>query len=181
MTGQYLEFVPLTLDTYIFKWNDRLSINERIQLITQLFRAFSYVHHEGLLHRDISYTNILIKQHIDGSVFLKVADFGLAKHPHIRLTRPGTEFKGSLNDSNLRIIGFENYEVRHEVFALAFIICYILTGKKELSAIKDDTVFEFFETATSPDLTCRFNAVNEMAQAFQRLIPHIRELSSRKL
>lgn len=176
-----MEFVPLTLNTYIFKWNDRLSINERIRLITQLFRAFSYIHHEGLLHRDISYTNILVKQHIDGSVFLKVADFGLAKHPHIRLTRPGTEFKGSLNDSNLRIIGFENYEVRHEVFALAFIICYILTGKKELSAIKDDTVFEFFETATSPDLNRRFNAVNEMAQAFHRLIPHIRELSSRKL
>ncbi|MEK4512499.1 protein kinase domain-containing protein [Paenibacillus sp. FSL K6-2524] len=176
-----MEFVPLTLDKYIFKWNDRLSIIARIQLITQLFRAFSYIHHEGLLHRDISYTNILIKKHTDGSVFLKVADFGLAKHPHIRLTRPGTEFKGSLNDSNLRIIGFENYEVRHEVFALAFIICYILTGKKELSAIKDESVYEFFETATSPDLNRRFNTVNEMAQSFRRITPRIQELSSRKL
>lgn len=53
--------------------------------------------------------------------------------------------------------------------------------KKELSAIKDESVYEFFETATSPDLNRRFNTVNEMAQSFRRITPRIQELSSRKL
>ncbi|QKS45653.1 protein kinase [Paenibacillus cellulosilyticus] len=176
-----MELASHTLDKYIFIWNDRLFMQERIRLITQLFRAFSYIHAKGFLHRDISYTNILIKSFDDDSVFLKVADFGLAKHPHIRLTRPGTEFKGSLNDSNLRVIGFEKYEVRHEVFALAFIICYILTGKKELSAIKDEMIFRFFETATNPEINIRFKSVDEMAEAFRKLTPYIRNLSKIRL
>lgn len=180
-TSYTMEFVPQTLDKYISKWNDRLLIQKRIGLIKQLFRAFSYIHSKGFLHRDISYSNILVKEHDDGSVILKVADFGLAKHPHIRLTRPGTDFKGSLNDSNLRIIGFEKYEVRHEIFALAFIICYILTGKKELSAIKDDDVLQFFETATNPDPQLRFSNVKEMEEAFQLLIPRILKLTTLKL
>ncbi|WP_164515129.1 protein kinase domain-containing protein [Paenibacillus lentus] len=180
-TSYTMEFIGLTLDEYIRKWNDRLLIKQRIVLIKQLFRAFSYIHSKGFLHRDIAYSNILVKQHDDGSVILKIADFGLAKHPHIRLTRPRTDFKGSLNDSNLRIIGFENYEVRHEVFSLAFIICYILTGKKELSAIKDDGVIQFFETATNPDLNRRFNNVKEMDETFQLLTPRILNLTSRKL
>jgi hypothetical protein len=176
-----MEFADATLDNYIKLMNDRLTMSERIRLITQLFRAFSYIHKEGFLHRDISYQNILVKKYKDNSLFLKVADFGLAKHPHIKLTRPGTDFKGSLNDSNLRVIGFENYEIRHEVFAIAFVICYILTGKKELSAIKDEIVFDFMKIATNPDINKRFSSIDNMAEEFQKLHLHLKKLSKRKL
>ena len=37
----------------------------RINIVNQLFKAFSYIHRKGYLHRDISLTNILLKKYDD--------------------------------------------------------------------------------------------------------------------
>ena len=37
----------------------------RINIVNQLFKAFSYIHRKGYLHRDISLTNIFLKKYDD--------------------------------------------------------------------------------------------------------------------
>lgn len=46
------------------------------------------------------------------------------------MTQQGTEIKGAINDyTDLTAIGFENYEIRHETYALGKVIYFILTGR----------------------------------------------------
>ncbi|CAM4051071.1 protein kinase family protein [Paenibacillus alkaliterrae] len=166
-----MECADETLDRHITRMNDRLPMKSRIRLVSQLFRAFEYIHNENLLHRDISYSNILIKHHEDGTTFIKVADFGLAKDPNRNLTRQGTVIKGVLNDPSLAVTGFENYERRHDIYALSFVINFILTGKKNGLHSTDDAIYEFLSLGIDADLNKRYSNVPEMEAAFQRIIP----------
>lgn len=171
-----MEYADETLDSYITRMNDRLTMNERIRLIKQVFQAFRYIHDKGMLHRDISYTNILIKHHDDKMSLIKVCDFGLVKHPDRNLTRQGTEIKGVLNDPSLARTGFENFEIRHDIYALAFVIYFILTGKKNGISVKDEVVEEFFNIALNSDISKRFSNIPEMSKAFEDIIPNLNVL-----
>lgn len=104
-----MEYMDETLEEYIDKNNNKLSINDRTMLVRQILKAFKYIHSKAALHRDISTKNILVKKYED-VVVLKVSDFGLIKIPNSELTRKGTEIKGSLNDyKSLEILGFDNF------------------------------------------------------------------------
>jgi serine/threonine protein kinase len=100
----------------------------RINLVRQVFRAFSCINSKGVLHRDISTTNILLKIY-DALVVVKVSDFGLVKQKDKKLTSQNTEIKGILNDPKLEMLGFNNYEIRHETFALTRLVYFVITGK----------------------------------------------------
>ena len=49
-------------------------------LLRQMLDGLHYLHHRGILHRDIKGSNILL----NGNGHLKLADFGLARHYHKR-------------------------------------------------------------------------------------------------
>ncbi|NLP52030.1 protein kinase family protein [Bacillus sp. RO1] len=124
-----MEIADKTLEKFYKYNNASISFETRRMLVNQLMLAFEYIHSKAILHRDISYQNILIKQYED-RIMLKVCDFGLVKRPESKLTRVGTEVKGAINDySDLDFIGFENYEIRHETYALSKVVYFLLTGR----------------------------------------------------
>lgn len=124
-----MEYADQTLEKFYKYNNSSLTFTDRKMLIHQLLSAFRYIHSKNILHRDISYHNILIKKY-DDRIMLKVSDFGLVKRPESNLTRVGTEVKGAINDySDLHLVGFENYEIEHETYALSKIIYFMLTGR----------------------------------------------------
>ena len=45
------------------KNNNNITNDIRINIVYQLFKAFSYIHRKGYLHRDISLTNVLLKKY----------------------------------------------------------------------------------------------------------------------
>lgn len=69
-----LEYVP---GKNLLKWADQhqLGIRRRIELFLQVLQAVQYAHDNGVLHRDIKPTNVLVKD--DGQV--RLLDFGVAK------------------------------------------------------------------------------------------------------
>lgn len=159
-----------SLADYILKNNNKLTMNQRVVLINQVFRAFSYIHKKGLLHRDVSYQNILIKHYDDGTV-IKVSDFGLVKSKESTLTRLDSSIKGSLNDPDLVKVGFAKYEVRHEIYALAQIINFILSGRKLANGIfdKSQATKEFILKGLASNIDERYASVDEMAKVFNSL------------
>jgi serine/threonine-protein kinase len=172
-----MELADQTLEKYIEKNNNTIPFIQRKILITQLLKAFEYIHAKGLLHRDISYQNILVKHFEDGSILVKVSDFGLVKRPESKLTRHGTEIKGAINDySDLMVVGFENYEIRHETYALTQVIYFILTGRKTgYHREQNDELRKFILRGIATDKDKRFDSINEIReQLFREVFPSFR-------
>lgn len=149
----YAEYVDETLYDYIIKNNNTLSIEKRKNIAYQIFKAFSYIHSKELLHRDISLTNVLIK-HYDNSDIIKISDFGLVKE----------------KDSNLSIIGFKNYSIEHETYALTRLILFVLTGKTNLEKVKDTKIKEFVLKGINGDVNNRYKNIQEMVSAFNTML-----------
>ncbi|MGC5776627.1 serine/threonine protein kinase [Paenibacillus pabuli] len=159
-----------TLADYIHKNNTKLDMQDRLKLIGQLFSAFIYIHEKELLHRDISYHNILV-HHFDEITVLKVSDFGLVKIPESSLTSDDSSVKGSLNDPDLTKVGFANYEVRHEIYALTQVVNFLLCGKKHGNGIysKSQAVNEYLHRGLAANIEDRFSTVKEMAISFRSM------------
>ena len=168
-TNEYImEFMDCTLYKYIEKNNSKLTQNDRKLMANQILRAFRYIHSKGLLHRDISPKNILLKKYDDVSV-IKVSDFGLVKVPDSNLTTINTEFKGSFNDPRLLTEGFCNYGILHETFAITRIIYFVMSGKTKIGNIKDTNLSSFVNKGLSANLSERFQSVDEMMIAVKEL------------
>lgn len=165
----YAEYADNTIYGYIQKNNQKITMKERYNIIMQVLRGFNYIHSKGVLHRDISFTNILVKEYED-VIRIKISDFGLVKEKDSTLTSIDSEIKGSLNDeSNLRIVGFANYNMQHETFALTRLILFILTGKSNLDKINNSYVKDFVLKGTNGIVSARFQNVDELTKAFIEL------------
>lgn len=167
--NQYImEYADETLDDFIQKNNTKLDVNERVNLVRQILQAFIYINGKGILHRDISTKNILIKKY-EGLNIIKVSDFGLVKIPDSTLTSKNTEFKGSLNDPKLEVIGFDNYEVRHETYALTRLIYFVLTGRRTLGSFNSKEFEIFVMKGISDNIDERYKDVEELRNNFVKI------------
>ena len=171
-----MELADQTLEKFMKYNNNSLSFDSRRALIIQLLNAFHYIHSKGLLHRDISYQNILIRKFEDGTFFIKVSDFGLVKRSESSLTRQGTEIKGAINDySDLELVGFENYEIRHETYALAKVMYYIMTGRETNYYKEDIEQLKEFILKAIGNKENRFIDVDDMKSVLlEKVFPAIR-------
>lgn len=108
----------------------KLSEAEALDLIERLGNALSYVHEQGLLHRDVKLSNVLLRDNILSAPVL--IDFGLAREYEAERSRSMT---------NVLTEGFaplEQYDSRGrfgpwtDVYALAASLYVILTGELPL-------------------------------------------------
>lgn len=165
-----MELMDHTLFDYIRKNKSKLTASNRISIIQQIFKAFIYIHSKNLLHRDISYTNVLIKVHDDGTVIAKVSDFGLVKIPDSTLTDDDSKIKGSLNDPNLAQVGYKNYNVGHEIYVLAQLINFVLTGDAKGGLYKRKMeIHDYLAIGYHAEITKRFTSVEQMSNEFQKI------------
>ncbi|WP_142646306.1 MULTISPECIES: protein kinase family protein [Enterococcus] len=163
-----MEYVQQTLKEYIDSNNTKLQLFERKRLVTQLFNAFKYIHSKGIFHRDISLSNILVKEYDDKTIILKVCDFGYLKDSDSTLTRQNTGFQGSLNDPHLKIMGADKYTIQHEIYALTQVIFYIMTGRKNLNNNKNKEIEMFIDFGMNADLSKRVKTLDELKELYLR-------------
>lgn len=166
--NQYtMELLDYTLEKYLEKNNQIITLKNRFNIVNQIIRGFKYLEKKMVLHRDISPRNILIKKY-ENLIIVKISDFGLVKLENSFLTSDNTEFRGSLNDQSLSIEGFKEYEVRHETFALTKLIVMIISGKFNLSKIKDLNIKEFLNKGVS-EIENRYQNILELEKAVNQL------------
>lgn len=164
-TNEYtMEYMDETIYKYILRENHALTLKERKNIIAQICKGLKYIHSKKLLHRDISLVNVFIKHYDDVNV-IKLGDFGLVKNPENTLTSLQSEIKGSLNDPDLVNVGFGNYEIRHETFALTRLCYFILTGRTNINKQKASAIREFWLKGTNTDINERFVSVDELYEA----------------
>lgn len=164
-----MEYADRTLKDYIATSNNSLKFTDRVALAKQVFRAFQYIHSEGVLHRDISTTNVLLKLY-DGVTVIKVSDFGLGKLPDSTLTRSDTAVKGHLNDPKLSVVGFNKYTTQHETYALVRLAYFIMTGRMQTAGFSHPAYGAFVTKGLSDDLDKRYVDVKDLQSGFDAMV-----------
>lgn len=164
----YMEYADYTLDKYISKKNNSITVRERQKIIKQILKAFEYINSKKILHRDISTKNILLKKY-DNLHVVKISDFGLVKVEESVLTSLDSEVKGYFNDPNLIVQGFKNYSLFHETYALTRIIYFVMTGKYVIEEKINDPFMDFIRKGLSKNETERYQNVKELDRAFSKI------------
>jgi Serine/threonine protein kinase len=173
--------------------NQRMSLDEILNVATQIASALQAAHAAGIVHRDIKPENVMIRS--DG--YVKVLDFGLAKLMETELapvtpeTNPGVVMGTPHYMSPEQARGVD-VDVRTDIFSLGTVIYEMVTGKPPFEGettsdiiaalIKDEpepmslTVPELpseFEQvvkkALAKTLDLRYQTITDFSSALQRL------------
>jgi eukaryotic-like serine/threonine-protein kinase len=113
---------------------EKLPIQERLNLLIKVCHAIQHAHQKGIIHRDIKPSNILVTLH-DGVPVPKVIDFGIAKATEGRLTE-GTvytqlhQFIGTpayMSPEQAEMSGLD-IDTRADIYSLGVLLYELLTG-----------------------------------------------------
>jgi non-specific serine/threonine protein kinase len=163
--------------------------DERLALFSRVCGAVSAAHGVGILHKDIKPENILIAERPDGSLAVKLGDFGSGEllEPEqlerLRLTREATaasredsDQSGTLMYMAPELAQTGTATVRSDVFALGVVLFQMLTGDfgRPLTPgwrrdIDDELVIEDIAAATDQDPARRPDSAAELARRIDSL------------
>ena len=117
-----------------------------IEVIAQVAEALDTAHAAGLVHRDVKPSNVMVQARRRGD-FVHLIDFGIARHADTTATHTGPGLVGTLT-----YMAPERFDgaadLRSDVYALAGVLFYALTGQKPFAPPAD----------TDPDLLFYVNA-----------------------
>ncbi|MFN7143987.1 MAG: protein kinase domain-containing protein, partial [Myxococcota bacterium] len=121
------------LRTLVERWaseppHDRFAIARSV--VVQVARALEYVHLRGLIHRDVTPSNVMVLQ--DGTA--KLMDFGVVKETgQSELTAHG-ELLGTVAYVAPEQINGEGVDQRTDLYSLGAVLYLLLTGRRPFNA-----------------------------------------------
>jgi eukaryotic-like serine/threonine-protein kinase len=120
-----LEFLKGRTLADIMAGGDPMPWEQALRITAKLGAALQYAHAQGVVHRDIKPTNIMISP--EGEP--KIMDFGIAKVPHAQLTAAG-EFFGTPSYMSPEQISAHPVDGRSDLFSLGAVLYLMLTGQR---------------------------------------------------
>lgn len=119
-----------TLEPYC-KPDTLLSVREVVGIMYKVAKALDYAHRQGIIHRDVKPSNILLTNERD----IKVADFSIAMVTNKDSTRTQfTGFMGSPLYMSPEQINEGTISSTSDIFALGTVTYVLLTGKNPFNA-----------------------------------------------
>lgn len=115
--------------------NYQLSLNETLDIISQLIAGLEAAHKKNIVHRDIKPANIIILP--DGVI--KILDFGLAKVSDQQSTATGLRM-GTLSYMSPEHIRGESLDLKSDVWSLGVVFYELLSGRRPFTGISDQSL-----------------------------------------
>mgnify|MGYP003707363507 CR=1 FL=1 len=108
---------------------ERLTISQVLKIGIQLCAALSAAHEAGIVHRDLKPDNIFMVYMPGDDVFIKLLDFGIAKHMNSQaMTQTGQVFGTPEYMSPEQCKGKSNIDHRSDLYALGCILYELISG-----------------------------------------------------
>jgi serine/threonine protein kinase len=132
-----MEFIEGEVLDVILRRERKLPLPDFIEFFTQMCKALNYLHKNGIIHRDIKTSNIIV-QTIEHERYVKLLDLGIAKvltddgSGQQHLTATGTVFGSPLYMSPEQCMG-QDVDVRSDIYSLGCVMYECLAGKPPFS------------------------------------------------
>ncbi|HRI68087.1 MAG TPA: serine/threonine-protein kinase [Polyangium sp.] len=170
-----------------------MAVPEVARLVVQSAKALARAHHLGIVHRDIKPDNIFLCN-IDGEMFVKLLDFGVAKIDQgstmSEATTTGSMMGTPLYMSPEQLLSARTVNFKSDLWSLAVVAYFSLTGRvpfggetigalsvavhlgnfQPVTALRPDlppTLDAWFTKMLKKDPNERFTSAKEMAEAFE--------------
>jgi len=129
MVMEYLEGADLA---QILERDGVLSVEDAALYIIQACEAVAEAHSHGIVHRDLKPANLFLAQQPDGSLRIKVLDFGISKVADTQLdhslTRTSSMMGSPLYMSPEQMRSTRSVDLRTDIWALGVIFYEMVTG-----------------------------------------------------
>ncbi|MCA2980575.1 MAG: serine/threonine protein kinase, partial [Myxococcaceae bacterium] len=144
-----MEFLDgTTLSEVLEAKGGRLQVPEVVALVKPIAAGLAFLHHHGLVHRDIKPQNIFLTT--TGRVL--ILDLGVARDQHNPgLTKPGAMVGTPYYMSPEQILGLEDIDRRTDVYALAAMTFELLTGRPPFLGSNNFEVLYGHKNTAVPD------------------------------
>ncbi|HEU4729063.1 MAG TPA: serine/threonine-protein kinase, partial [Kofleriaceae bacterium] len=109
----------------------RLQPSLAIELVIQACEALAEAHSLGIVHRDIKPTNLFLTSHPDGTLLLKILDFGISKAPsgaELSLTQTWSLLGTPAYMSPEQMRSARNVDARTDIWSLGAVLYEALEG-----------------------------------------------------
>lgn len=132
-----MEFFPGKDLKKVIRERGALPLSESLSIVLQAAEALTYVHAEGIIHRDIKPGNIMINA--EGKV--KLADFGIAFAADELPITATDEVLGTPEYMSPEHAAGEKLDGRSDLYSLGMVFYQILTGKTPFSGLTSRTIY----------------------------------------
>ena len=147
-----------------------LDKKDALQIVAQLCEAVGALHARGIIHRDISPTNVIVAA--DGAHLI---DLGIARFRVEGATRDTTQL-GTYGFASPEQYGFAQTDARSDVYSLGRMLGYLLTGvmpaegEKYEAALEDDSLISpdlraVIQRASAMEPSARYQSAEALAAA----------------
>ncbi|XP_016352431.1 serine/threonine-protein kinase DCLK3-like [Sinocyclocheilus anshuiensis] len=137
-------------------------------MIRDISQALEYVHSKSIAHRDIKPENLLVQRHGNGSLNLKLADFGLA----MVVTEPVFTVCGTPTYVAPEILAETGYGVGVDIWAMGVILFVLLGGFPPFRSPdrNQEELFRLIQKGEVHFLSPYWDNVSEGAKALVRVL-----------
>ena len=144
----------------------------------QILEALQTIHSYHIIHRDVKPENILIST--DGVV--KLLDFGIARFQKENQSKD-TTILGTAGYASPEQFGFQQTDVRADIYAVGILLNKMLTGKmpgEETDALTvvDENIRKMIQKCTEIDPKNRYESVQQLKEVVERLVGNNRKSRS---
>jgi len=146
-----------------------LSVDEVVEIIFKCAKALDYAHRQGVIHRDIKPTNILLTKDRD----VKIGDFSIAHVVSSDTTNTmPMGFVGSPRYMSPEQVHEENITNQTDLFSLGIVMYEMLTGQHPFAADTFSRLIHKIINKKPPPLrTCR----PELPEILEKIVSHALE------
>jgi serine/threonine protein kinase len=143
------------------------------KLIQDILNGLSYLHKNGIIHRDIKPGNILIKQTIEGPV-AKITDFGISKNSDTENNSSSALIVSipymAPEQLNAKKYGInENIHFNLDLWSLGVTIYEVVTGKALFKNSDQDNSEQIMANIMAPELP---EKLSDLPEPFKTIVSH---------